>query len=328
MDDLTIRPFDYNDLNALIDIAELSFAEEMRAQGMTPQDFIRQVRTATRGRMIPFRILNRLTGTKWKLLVAEFEGEVVGCGSYIGRKQMELGNLMVHPDYRRRGIGQLLLERRLEYLAREGHEHVTTTVLATNEASLGNLRKQSFEPFDRYTVFKSTLPLTQPAADGQAKLKVRPVRADDQTRFETLEKQTTKPELLNIQGSRWTDYAPSSSAGRLTDKLWGASHWHRAFERNGTVIGFLSGRVSNNSPTGIIMRPLVPDKHLNYLAAMFWEAASWMDDLGKKSVQTAASETRPALSQILEDTGWSQTHTWIRLVKWLDEEDGATERVS
>jgi ribosomal protein S18 acetylase RimI-like enzyme len=107
--DLLIRPFRTTDVDALAEIAVLSFAEEYEARGQTADSFARQIRMATRGRMIPFKLFTRLAGYKWAIFVAEVNGRIVGCGGYLGRKQVELANLMVHPDYRRRGIGQVPL---------------------------------------------------------------------------------------------------------------------------------------------------------------------------------------------------------------------------
>jgi len=148
---MNIRPFRYTDLEALIRIAEVSFAEEYTARGETPASFARQVRMVARGRMVPFKMLSALAGIQWELFVAEVDGKVVGCGSNQGCKQTELSNLMVHPQHRRQGIGQALLEKRLQSLTEKGYPFVTTTILASNQASLSNVGKQGFEVFDRFS---------------------------------------------------------------------------------------------------------------------------------------------------------------------------------
>ena len=86
------------DFNTLTRTANVSFAEEDTARGETPESFVQQVRMVTRGRMIPFKVLTALAGYKWEIFVAEVDGAVVGCGGFLGRKKMELANLMVHPD--------------------------------------------------------------------------------------------------------------------------------------------------------------------------------------------------------------------------------------
>ncbi len=197
---MTIRLFRYTDLDALIHIAKASFAEEYVARGETPESFIRQAQIVTRGRMIPFKAITALAGIKWELFVAEVEGKIVGFGSYLGRKQMELANLMVHPDFRRRGIGQALLEKRLQHLAEKGYPFVTTTILASNQASLGNVKKQGFEVFDSFTILEASLPLHQNSEDATSNLIYRPVQASDEAKFKELEEQIANPNLMQIQG--------------------------------------------------------------------------------------------------------------------------------
>ncbi len=88
---------------------------------MSPDDFERETRRIFRWRMIPYKLLTALMGIKWEGYVAEVEGKVAGGGMYIGRKeQMAVTNLMVDPEYRRRGVGQALLEKRLERLSELG----------------------------------------------------------------------------------------------------------------------------------------------------------------------------------------------------------------
>ena len=102
---VTIRPLRPTDVPTLIELATVSFAEEYLAQGITAVSLARQIRLVTKGRLLPFRALTRLAGIYWEMWVAEDDGRIVGCGGFMGRQHMELGNLMVHPDWRRQGTG-------------------------------------------------------------------------------------------------------------------------------------------------------------------------------------------------------------------------------
>ena len=96
--------------------------------------------------MIPYHILTALIGVKWEGFVAEKDGKVVGGGMYMGRNnQMTITNLMVDPAYRRQGIGQALLIKRLERLSELGFPYVTAQVLDTNTALLAILKKTGFQ---------------------------------------------------------------------------------------------------------------------------------------------------------------------------------------
>ncbi len=316
-DNVHIRPFRYSDVDALVQIAAVAFAEEMRAQGITPEGFIGQVRMITRGRMIPFRLMTAIAGINWELFVAEVDGQIVGCGGYVGRRHVDLGNLMVAPEYRRQGIGQKLLEFRLQRLADLGHERVTTMVLAGNEASLGNLRKQGFEVFDEYAVLETGLPRSQRDKADAGDSVVRPVRSSDRHAFERIESQTVNPLSLQLQGSSWPHYSPSP-IGRIVNRLMGAQRWSCAFEQDGQAVGFLLASSSQNQNTGFIARPVIPDEHLLLAPPMIDQMMGRLLESGKSKVQITIPASRAKLTEILMDRNWAATYTWYRLVKWLN----------
>ena len=312
--DLIIRPFTATDIDALAEIATLSFAEEYEARGQTAASFTQQIRMATRGRMIPFKLFTRLAGYQWAIFVAAVNGRVVGCGGYLGRKQMELANLMVHPDYRRRGIGQALLKKRLEHLAEAGYSHVTTTVLATNTASLGNLDKQGFVVFDEYIIMEKPFLAASNAQPDD--LLARPLEAADRPIFQALEARLTAPDLLKLEGSREDNYFPSSGE-QLLNRLTGGQLWTRAFVYQGAVIGFLLGTTGKSQQLGTFGRPMVADVHLPHLPAMLHKAEAWLIAEGKAEVRISVPSSRPHLHDMLREQGWKEGHTWVKLVRQL-----------
>ena len=98
MTGVDIRMFRYSDLAAVIALAQEAFADDFRAQGMTPACFDQQARLITRVRLLPVRLLSRLIGVKWAFFVAEKTGQVVGFAICFSRKKAAVfGNLMVAP---------------------------------------------------------------------------------------------------------------------------------------------------------------------------------------------------------------------------------------
>jgi ribosomal protein S18 acetylase RimI-like enzyme len=314
----TIRPFHYTDLDALIQIATISFAEEYTIQGATPDSFTREIRLATRGRMIPLKLLTRLAGYRWAIFVAEVEGRLVGCGGYMGmgRAQMELSNLMVHPDYRRRGIGQALLETRLAHLRQDGYRLVTTSILSTNVASLGNIQKQGFELFDEYTLWEHPLPLPTDPLMAAAPLLSRLVAKKDIEQFKRLEGQIATPLWLEVQGSAADYYFPSWGASAL-NRFSGGQHWAHIFELENRVIGFLLAHASSGQSKGNLSRPVVADVGLSYLPIMLAEAANWLAQQGKETIQLSVPAQRMEIADQLTAAGWQKKETWLRFVKRL-----------
>ncbi|MNZ60994.1 Acetyltransferase [compost metagenome] len=76
------------------------------------------------------------------LFIAKIDGHIVGsvqlhiCSKLNGIHRVELAKLMTHPDYRRRGIGRLLMQHAEDRARREGK---TLIVLDTREGDPSNL---------------------------------------------------------------------------------------------------------------------------------------------------------------------------------------------
>ena len=202
MSDPTIRRFKHTDVDDFIRLSKLSFAEEALANGITPEDFEQETRRIFRWKMVPYRLLAALMGVKWEGFVAEKDGKVVGGGMYIGRNnRMYITNLMVDPEYRRQGIGQALLVRRLERLSECGFPFTMPQVLETNTASLQNLSKQNFEVFNQYSVYEHALPLPDINDSTMPLITVREISRSDRALFKEIEKRTIPQSVLRIKGS-------------------------------------------------------------------------------------------------------------------------------
>jgi ribosomal protein S18 acetylase RimI-like enzyme len=232
MNDLKIRNFKYTDVDDFIRISKLSFAEETLAQGITPEDFEQETRRIFRWKMIPYRVLTALMGIKWEGFVAEKDGKVVGGGMYIGRNnRMSVTNLMVDPEYRRQGVGQALLVRRLERMTERGFPFAMVQVLETNTASLQNLRKQNFGVFNQYSVYEHTLPL--PEINSSSKLiSVREITHSDSAVFKEIECKTTPSSILDVKGSAETQYYLSGWQ-RIYARFTRYSKWIKAVVSSG-----------------------------------------------------------------------------------------------
>ena len=175
-------------MDDFIRLSKISFAEETLAEGITPEDFEQETRRIFRWKMLPYRLLTALMGIKWEGFVAEKDGKVVGGGMYIGRNnRMSVTNLMVDPEYRRQGVGQALLARRLERLTERGFPFVMAQVLETNTASLQNLRKQNFEVFNQYSVYEQTLPLPESNDSSIPSITIREISRSDRALFREIE---------------------------------------------------------------------------------------------------------------------------------------------
>ena len=319
MNDVTIRKFKRTDVDDFIRISKLSFAEESLAEGITPEDFEQETRRIFRWKMLPYKLLTALMGVKWEGFVAEKNGKVVGGGMYIGRNnRMSITNLMVDPEYRRQGVGQALLIRRLEHLSERGFPFAIAQVLDTNTASLQNLKKQNFEVFNKFTVYERNLPIPKSNDSSITPITVREINRSDRTLFREIEDKSTPRSVLNVKGSAETQYFLSAWQ-KIYARFTGYSKWIKAVVTSGETTGFLCAGFQDRQQKGLLIQPVIADDCLNYLPAMLHTAGTWLEQSGRESMIVEIPDQWTKIRYYLLENGWKKQYTWLELVRWLDE---------
>ena len=307
------------DVDDFIRISKLSFAGEWTAEGLTPDDFERETRRIFQWKMIPYRLLTALMGIKWEGFVAEKDGKVVGGGMYIGRnKRMSVTNLMVDPEYRRQGVGQALLARRLERMSERGFPFAMAQVLETNTASLQNLRKQGFEVFNQYSVYEHTLSLTEMNDSSMPSISVREISRSDRALFKDIESKSTPSSVLDVKGSADNSYFLSGWQ-RMYARFTRYSRWIKAVVASGETIGFLCAGFQDRQQKGLLIQPIVKEGYLDLLPAMLYDAGAWLDQSGRKSMIVEVPDQWTKIRDYLLENGWKKQYTWLELIRWLDE---------
>jgi ribosomal protein S18 acetylase RimI-like enzyme len=321
MNNVTIRKFSYKDVDEFIRISKLSFAEETLASGITPEDFEEETRRIFRWKMIPYRLLAALTGVKWEGFVAEIDGKSVGGAMYIGRNnRISITNLMVDPEYRRQGIGQALLVRRLERMTERGFPFAMAQVLETNTASLQNLKKQNFEVFNRYSVYEHELPLPESQATGKPMISLRDIRSSDRALFKEIENKVTPGSVLRIKG-RAEDQYFLSGWQRLYSRFTRYTNWIKAVEVSGETVGFLCVGFQDRQQKGLLIQPIIAENCLDFFPVMLYEIGAWLEQQDRKALIVEIPDLWTSTRDYLLDNGWKKQYTWLELVRWLDNRD-------
>jgi ribosomal protein S18 acetylase RimI-like enzyme len=319
MEGVIIRKFKHSDVDDFIRLSQSSFAEESIAAGLTPQDFEQETRRIFRWKMIPYRVLTALMGIKWEGFVAERGGKVIGGGMYMGRdKRMVLSNLMVDPQFRRQGIGQALLIKRLERLSELGFPFVTTEVLETNAASLANIAKQGFELYNRYSVYEHDLPIPDTHSHCQPGLVLRDTRRLDRALFKEVEAKVTPPLVLYIDDSQESRHFLTAWQ-RLYLSYAHYSKWIKSLIVGGERLGFVVVDFQEHQHKGFMLDPILMDTCMPYLPDLMREAGAWLALSGRTSMIVEIPDRQSQISAYLLDHGWVKQYTWLGFIKWLDE---------
>lgn len=141
-DKVLIRELRKSDFGEFLGLLPLCFAEEFEVSGFDPDHMAEMFNRAfgRTGRL--FLGLMRLFGKEpVKFMVAEADGKVVGSTIVTNRGKVGyVSTVMVHPDYRRRGIATRLVTDALNYVR---GRRMARAILDVDSARAGNrLRKQ------------------------------------------------------------------------------------------------------------------------------------------------------------------------------------------
>jgi ribosomal protein S18 acetylase RimI-like enzyme len=145
--------------------------------------------------------LVRLLGKEpMKFLVAEVDGKIVGTTVVEDRGNAgSVSAVMVHPDYRRRGIAMKLMVNALDYLRRRKKARAVLGVISTNAPAIDLYVKLGFKAFDHTGYFvgdADTLVRSQEIGGVQ----IRPFQKGDLGAVYELVVTSEDPARLSIHG--------------------------------------------------------------------------------------------------------------------------------
>src|SRR5208337_5149987 len=114
-DNVLIRDFRKSDLNDLLGLLPMCFSGEFEISGFDPDHLIDMVNRGfgRNGRLI-LGLLRLFGKEPAKFLVAEAGGKIVGTVIINNRREFGfISSVMVHPEYRRKGIATRLMKNAL-----------------------------------------------------------------------------------------------------------------------------------------------------------------------------------------------------------------------
>lgn len=198
-DNVLIRDFRKSDLNDLLNLLPKCFATEFEVTGFDPDHTREMVNRAfgKAGRL--FLGLARLCGKEpVKFLVAEANSRAIGTTIVDNRGKLGyISTVMVHPDYRRKGIATRLLKNAIVYIQWKSMHKAVLHVDSTNTPAISVYTKMGFKTFEHITyLIGETDSLS--ASQDTSEIKTRPFQKDDLDEVYNLIRASENPSHLRI----------------------------------------------------------------------------------------------------------------------------------
>jgi len=154
-DKVLIRDLRKSDLSYLLDLLPTCFAREFEVSGYDPDHMAAMLhRGFGRTGTLIMGLLRFFGKEPLKFLVAETDGRIVGTTIINPREKSGfISSVMVHPDYRRKGIATRLMTSALGYIRRKKKMRAVLNVDSANAPAISVYVKLGFKAFERSAYF-------------------------------------------------------------------------------------------------------------------------------------------------------------------------------
>ena len=237
-DNVLIRDFRKSDLNDLLGLLPKCFATEFEVTGFDP-DHTRDMVNRAFGKTGRFFLgVARLCGKEpVKLLVAEANGRVIGSTIVDNRGTVSyISTVMVHPDYRRKGVATRLLKNVIAYIQRRSMRRAVLHVDLTNTPAMSLYTKLGFQTFEHITYLIGEIDSLSALQD-TGEIKTRPFEKDDLDQVYNLIRASEDPNHLRI-----FDFSKKDLKARF---LQGLLH----FSTQKKIVALLDGKIVGYAET-------------------------------------------------------------------------------
>ena len=305
-----IRPFElHQDLGEVVELIQVAFGAHMDPTGRAVLEEMRRRARWSRFWRWLWPSVARFTAPSGFVWVED--GRVVGnvslrrASAWAG---ILIGNVAVHPDWRRRGIGRSLMRRAIEYASDLGARWVGLEVRAGNDPACQLYEQLGFQPVGRtrWLVRPPDEPAPVPGDE-----RIRRGRARDTRALVGLARETiAKPQrpLLEFTRRQYT-----ISWDRRIDS-WLAGRWERWWvaEAEGRMIGAVRAvRGRGDRPDQIEI--LVQSRAEGEIESALLHRAIRGLRPSRRMIQVVLPRVTPSLIEALETAGFKKARTLVQM---------------
>jgi ribosomal-protein-alanine N-acetyltransferase len=311
----SIRDFRKSDLDDLLNLLPKCFSKEFEVTGFDPVHLKDAVGSMFGMKRRFFLAMLRLVGKEpVKFLVTEAKNRVVGttmvnCGKKVGY----ISWVMVHPDYRRKGIATALMKSAIEYIRKKGMDRAVLNVVSTNTPATDMYLKLGFKEFrqDIHLVGETESIRALGGANG---VETRHYQKADMDAVYNLVMASEDPNSLRILGFNrsilrtpiWSRLIRSSTEKRIVAVC------------AGKIVGSVLAEYTTPKVPGIIMSIQVkPEDRGHQIEGALIGAAINEIRSGAGKIRAMAPATRRELIEAFVNSGFRETMVMVGMSKEL-----------
>jgi ribosomal protein S18 acetylase RimI-like enzyme len=306
---LIIRDFREKDFDGIVELAKKSFVEEFEIGGFDPDVWRHAVhrRFSISGRLF-FGFLGLFNREPLRFFVAEVDGKIVGTTMVtVQRRVGYISTVMVHPDFRRKGIATALMKTAINNVQKRKSAKTVLHVVSTNDSAKDLYLKLGLKKFDD-TFYLTADVDSLPNLDKAEAIQVRAFQKSDLDTVYTLIKSSRDPNWLKVY-----DFKKGDLKNSFWNRLFRMSTMKRIVAvKEGEIVGYASASYTTAKETARIANiDVFPEMTSNGIEEELIRASvDFIKPSGAKKVLAIVPLTKGNLIKKLETLGFKK---WIAL---------------
>jgi ribosomal-protein-alanine N-acetyltransferase len=311
---ILFRDLRKSDLSDFLGLLQTCFAEEFEFSGFDP-DHVSEMFNRGFGRTGRLILgLMRLFGKEpLKLLVAEANGKIVGTTIVNNqRKSGYISTVMVHPDYRRKGIATRLMTDALSYIRRRKMARAVLHVDSTNATAKSLYSKLGFKTFEHSAYFvRETGSAHVP--ENVSKVKIRKFEKDDLNQVYDLIKASEDSNSLRI-----FDFTKKDLTTPFLQRIFGFATQKKLVATLGDrIVGYVEATYTTPKQTGRIDSITVNSEEmsLGIEKLLIEEASKEIAEGGIRRIRLTAPTAKQELTETVKNLGFKEIVLMDAMVK-------------
>ena len=313
-DNVLIRDLRKSDLNDILNLFPTCFTKELEIQGFDPdrlKDMVNRV-FGTTGKLILG--LLRLCGKEpVKLLVAEADGKIVGTTIINNRRKSGyISSVMVHPDYRRRGIATRLMTNALNYIRRRKKMRAVLHVDSTNAPAKSVYANLGFKTFEHLAYFLRERN-TRHAQENAPGVEIREFQKDDLDQVYNLIEASEDPNSLKN-----FDFTKKDLQTPFLQRMFNFATQKKLVALLGNrLVGYIEAAYTTPKETGRINSVQVnsEDRSLGIEKLLIEAASNEIAEGGIGRIRLTATTAKQELVETVKDLGFKEVLVMDAMVK-------------
>jgi len=302
---VSIRDFRKSDLSDLLDLLPKCFAREFEISGFDPDHLKSMVNNAYGGAGRLILGLLRIFGKEpLKFFVAEADGRVVGTTLITDQGKFGyLASVMVHPDYRKKGIATKLVSNALSYLRKRKKARAVLHAVSTNNTAISVYAKFGFKAFEhsKHFIRETDSVRTLEPVSG---VKIREFQRSDLDKVYNLAKASEDPNHMRI-----FDFTKKSLKTPFIERIFrSATRKKLVAVLDDKLVGYVEAAYTTPKEAGNISHLYVSpeDKSLGLEKLLVEAASNEIVKGGARRILTAVHSAKQELMETLQSIGFKE----------------------